>query len=48
LGIILKCISKKWDEGSWTELIWLKMEKTGRLLFREESAVVLLVVGKVI
>jgi hypothetical protein len=30
--IILKLISKKWDEGAWTGLIWLRIGTGGRLL----------------
>jgi hypothetical protein len=31
-GIILKWILKKWDEGAWTGLIWLRIGAQGRLL----------------
>jgi hypothetical protein len=30
--IILKCIFKKWDEGAWTGLIWLRIGTGGGLL----------------
>jgi hypothetical protein len=26
-NIILKCILKKWDNGAWTGLIWLRIGK---------------------
>jgi hypothetical protein len=32
LRIILKWISKKWDGGAWTGLIWLKKRTGGTLL----------------
>jgi hypothetical protein len=30
--IILKCIFKKWDRGSWTGLNWLRIGTGGGLL----------------
>jgi hypothetical protein len=32
--IILRCIFGKWDEGTWTGLIWLRIETAGGLLKR--------------
>jgi hypothetical protein len=29
--IILKLVFKKWDEGAWTGLIWLRMVRGGAL-----------------
>jgi hypothetical protein len=30
--IILKCITEKWDEGSWTGSIWVRIGTGGGLL----------------
>jgi hypothetical protein len=31
--ILLKWIFKKWDDGAWTGLIWLRIGTGGRLLW---------------
>jgi len=32
VSIILKWIFKEWDGGTWTGLIWLRMQTGGRIL----------------